>query len=114
MVLLKGFGADGFRFFTNYESAKGAQIEARPVAALVFYWRELDRQVSVAGRVERVGDAESDVHAARAAGCRAVLVRTGRGQAAVAALSARGGLDEVLVAADLPAAVELLLGGGAD
>jgi D-glycero-D-manno-heptose 1,7-bisphosphate phosphatase len=61
-----------------------------------------------------VGDAESDVHAARAAGCRAVLVRTGRGQAAVAALSARGGLDEVLVAADLPAAVELLLGGGAD
>ena len=55
MVLLKGFGPEGFRFFTNEGSAKGAQLEALPSAALVFYWRELDRQVRVRGPVERVG-----------------------------------------------------------
>src|SRR3979490_2064300 len=44
MVLLKGFGPDGFRFFSNYESAKGVQLAANPRAALVIYWRELDRQ----------------------------------------------------------------------
>src|SRR5215208_6972579 len=54
MVLLKGFGADGFRFFTNYESAKGAQLEAGGRAAIVAYWRELDRQVRIRGRVERL------------------------------------------------------------
>jgi pyridoxamine 5'-phosphate oxidase len=47
MVLLKGFGPAGFRFFTNYESAKGRELEANPRAALVLYWRELDRQVRV-------------------------------------------------------------------
>lgn len=60
MVLLKGFGADGFRFFTNHDSAKGGQLAARPAAALVLYWRELDRQVRVRGVVERLGDAASD------------------------------------------------------
>ena len=54
MVLLKGYGADGFRFFTNYDSAKGSQISAQPQAALVVYWRELDRQVRMRGAVERL------------------------------------------------------------
>lgn len=60
MVLLKGFGPAGFRFFTNQGSAKGAQLEAHPVAALVFYWRELDRQVRVRGGVERVSGPDAD------------------------------------------------------
>ena len=54
MVLLKGFGPDGFRFFTNYESAKGTELDANPRAALVIYWRELDRQIRVRGNVERL------------------------------------------------------------
>jgi pyridoxamine 5'-phosphate oxidase len=62
MVLLKGHGADGFRFFTNYESAKGAQIAADPRAALVIYWREQDRQVRVRGSLERLAAAESDAY----------------------------------------------------
>ena len=60
MVLLKGFDERGFRFFTNERSAKGEQLGARPVAAMVFYWRELDRQVRIRGPVERLGPEESD------------------------------------------------------
>ena len=60
MVLLKGFGPEGFRFFTNYESAKGRELEANPRAALVVYWRELDRQVRVRGEVERLSAPDSD------------------------------------------------------
>ena len=60
MVLLKGFGPEGFRFFTNEASAKGDQLEAMPNAALVVYWRELDRQVRIRGPVERVGAEEAD------------------------------------------------------
>jgi pyridoxamine 5'-phosphate oxidase len=60
MVLLKGFGPDGFRFFTNYESTKGGQLDANPSAALVVYWRELDRQIRIRGTVERLSAADSD------------------------------------------------------
>ena len=60
MVLLKGFGPDGFRFFTNYESAKGRELEARPAAALVIYWRELDRQVRVRGGARKLSAEDSD------------------------------------------------------
>ena len=60
MVLLKGFGPEGFRFFTNYESAKGRELEANPRAALVIYWRELDRQVRVRGEVARLPAPDSD------------------------------------------------------
>ncbi|HEY6671248.1 MAG TPA: pyridoxamine 5'-phosphate oxidase [Solirubrobacterales bacterium] len=60
MVLLKGFGRDGFRFFTNYESAKGTELAANPRVALVVYWRELDRQVRVRGTAERLPAADSD------------------------------------------------------
>jgi pyridoxamine 5'-phosphate oxidase len=62
MVLLKGFGTDGFRFFTNYESAKGEELAASPRAALVIYWRELDRQVRVRGEVERLPAGDSDAY----------------------------------------------------
>jgi pyridoxamine 5'-phosphate oxidase len=60
MVLLKGVGSDGLGFFTNYESAKGRQLAAEPRAALILYWRELDRQVRVRGAVERLPEANSD------------------------------------------------------
>jgi len=60
MVLLKGFDSAGFRFFTNYGSAKAAQIEANGRAALILYWRELDRQVRVRGDVRRLPELESD------------------------------------------------------
>ena len=62
MVLLKGFGPDGFRFFTNYESAKGEQLAANSRAALVVYWRELDRQVRVRGEVQRLSPGDSDAY----------------------------------------------------
>jgi pyridoxamine 5'-phosphate oxidase len=62
MVLLKGFDRRGFRFFTNYESAKAAQLEASGRAALVVYWRELDRQVRARGAVRRLEPQESDAY----------------------------------------------------
>lgn len=60
MVLLKGFGDDGFRFFTNYESTKAGQLDGSGHAALIVYWRELDRQVRVRGPVSRLGADDSD------------------------------------------------------
>jgi pyridoxamine 5'-phosphate oxidase len=62
MVLLKGFGPDGFRFFTNYESMKGEELAANPRAAIVIYWRELDRQVRARGTVERLPKGDSDAY----------------------------------------------------
>jgi pyridoxamine 5'-phosphate oxidase len=62
MVLLKGFGPDGFRFFTDYGSAKGEELGASPRAALVVYWRELDRQVRIRGTVERLSTEDSDAY----------------------------------------------------
>lgn len=59
-VLLKGFDERGFVFFSNYESSKGKELESNPRAALVFYWFELERQVRITGRVERVSEGESD------------------------------------------------------
>jgi pyridoxamine 5'-phosphate oxidase len=60
MVLLKGFGADGFRFFTNLASAKARQLEAFPRGALILYWRELDRQVRIRGEIEKLPAADDD------------------------------------------------------
>jgi pyridoxamine 5'-phosphate oxidase len=62
MVLLKGIDERGFLFFTNYESRKGRELAANPHAALVFYWREVNRQVRVAGRVSKLPAAESDAY----------------------------------------------------
>ena len=62
MVLLKGFGPQGFRFFSNYASTKGEELLAHPAAALVVYWRELDRQVRARGLVSRLSAADSDAY----------------------------------------------------
>ncbi len=62
IVLLKGFDERGFAFFTNYESRKGHEMKVNPFASLVFFWPELERQVRIDGRVERVSDAESDAY----------------------------------------------------
>ena len=62
MVLLKGHGPDGFRFHTNYESAKAAEIADDPRAALILYWREHDRQVRARGPIERLSPADSDAY----------------------------------------------------
>ncbi len=62
IVLVKGVDGRGFRFFTNYESAKGAALRARPVAALTFYWDHMGRQVRVRGGVTRLPPDESDAY----------------------------------------------------
>jgi pyridoxamine 5'-phosphate oxidase len=62
MVLLKGMDERGFLFFTNYASRKGRELAANPHAALVFYWRELNRQVRVTGRVTKLSAAESSAY----------------------------------------------------
>ncbi|HJQ22768.1 MAG TPA: pyridoxamine 5'-phosphate oxidase [Blastocatellia bacterium] len=59
VVLLKEFDADGFVFYTNYESQKGRELAANPRAALCFYWPELDRQVRISGRVTPTTGEES-------------------------------------------------------
>ena len=58
-VLLKHFDDKGFVFFTNYSSKKSQQIEVKPQAALLFPWLDLDRQVKIIGRVEKVTTLES-------------------------------------------------------
>lgn len=58
-VLLKLFDEKGFVFFTNYNSRKSKQLEANPQAAMLFAWLELNRQVRIEGKVERISSAES-------------------------------------------------------
>lgn len=71
VVLLKGFDQRGFVFYTNYQSRKGGELDASPWAALVFFWPELERQIRIEGRVERVSPQESDDYfASRPAGSR--------------------------------------------
>jgi len=62
IVLLKGFDEKGFVFFTNYESYKGMQLDENPRACLVFFWKELERQVRITGLVEKTTAAESDAY----------------------------------------------------
>jgi pyridoxamine 5'-phosphate oxidase len=62
MVLLKGVGPEGFRFFTNYEGAKAAQLEAVPAAALLFFWADLERQIRIRGPVAKLPPEESDAY----------------------------------------------------
>jgi pyridoxamine 5'-phosphate oxidase len=62
MVLLKGFDAEGFVFYTNLESAKGQELAAAPKAALCFHWKSLRRQVRVRGSVTPVTAAEADAY----------------------------------------------------
>jgi pyridoxamine 5'-phosphate oxidase len=65
IVLLKAVDASGFAFFTNYDSDKGQQLAARPHAALVFHWVELERQVRIEGAVQKVTGEESASYFAR-------------------------------------------------
>lgn len=61
-VLLRGVDDDGFRFFTNFASAKGRELAANARAACLFHWRVLQRQVRARGRVEPVPDADADAY----------------------------------------------------
>ena len=62
IVLLKGLDDKGFIFFTNYDSAKGHEIKQHPHAALVFFWKELERQVRIEGAIEKISMDESDAY----------------------------------------------------
>lgn len=62
MVLLRGFDARGFCFYTNYESRKGQELASNPQVALLFWWGKLERQVRIEGRVEKLTPAESDAY----------------------------------------------------
>ena len=60
MVLLKGHGPEGFTFYTNALSRKGSEIAANPVAALLFHWKSLRRQIRIEGRLAEVDEATAD------------------------------------------------------
>ncbi|MCZ6454582.1 MAG: pyridoxamine 5'-phosphate oxidase [Alphaproteobacteria bacterium] len=62
MVLLKGHGAEGFEFYTNLNSAKVAELEANPFAALCFYWKTLARQVRISGPIEPVAEDRANAY----------------------------------------------------
>jgi pyridoxamine 5'-phosphate oxidase len=60
VVLLKGFTPEGFVFFSNYESNKGKEIEANPMVAMNFFWKELERQVRITGTIKKISTQESE------------------------------------------------------
>ena len=62
IVLLKGYHERGFQFYTNYESFKAKQILENPRACLVFFWKELERQIRITGLVEKVSQKDSDAY----------------------------------------------------
>lgn len=62
IVLLKGYDEKGFVFFTNYQSRKAQELAANPFATLVFFWKELERQVRIEGTVEKIAAADSDAY----------------------------------------------------
>lgn len=62
IVLLKGFSEDGFVFFSNYHSHKGSQIEDNPFVSIVFFWKELERQVRIEGGITKIIEEVSDVY----------------------------------------------------
>lgn len=62
IVLLKGYTEAGFTFFSNYNSHKGQQIANNPFVALVFFWKELERQIRIEGSIEKLSDADSDAY----------------------------------------------------
>jgi pyridoxamine 5'-phosphate oxidase len=102
MVLLKGFDARGFVFYTNTQSAKGLQLGANPHAALLFHWKSLRRQVRVRGPVEPVTAAEADAYFdARARDARVGAIASDQSRP----LPSRAELESRI------AAVEALLGG---
>jgi len=60
VVLLKGLESNSFVFYTNYGSRKGKHLSVNPNAAIAFYWKELERQVRIEGKIEKVSASESD------------------------------------------------------
>ena len=60
IILLKGLDERGFIFFTNYNSRKGRELAENPNAALTFYWSEMERQICIAGFVEKISREESE------------------------------------------------------
>ncbi|MGB3867041.1 MAG: pyridoxamine 5'-phosphate oxidase [Xanthobacteraceae bacterium] len=62
MVLMKGYDADGFVFYSHLASQKGRELAGNPKAALLFHWKSLRRQVRIRGPVTRVSDAEADAY----------------------------------------------------
>ena len=62
IVLIKQYDQRGFTWYTNYESQKGRQLAQNPHAALLFFWRELERQVRIEGRVEKTSAEDSDTY----------------------------------------------------
>src|SRR4051812_19097053 len=62
IVLLKDYDERGFVFFTNYNSRKGDELSANPRAALVFFWKELERQIRIQGAIEKISSGESDTY----------------------------------------------------
>jgi pyridoxamine 5'-phosphate oxidase len=62
MVLMKGFDAEGFVFYSHIASAKGRELAANPKAALLFHWKSLRRQVRIRGTVSLVSDEEADAY----------------------------------------------------
>jgi pyridoxamine 5'-phosphate oxidase len=65
IVLCRGIGREGLRFFTNYESRKGRELGANPRAAVVFHWKAIERQVRVEGQVSKLPAVDSDAYFAR-------------------------------------------------
>ncbi len=62
IVLLKGFDETGFYFYTNYNSHKGQELEANNNAAIVIFWKELERQIRIEGVVQKASEAQSDMY----------------------------------------------------
>lgn len=62
IVLLKGYDDNGFVFFTNYHSRKGQELENNNKACLVFFWKELERQIRIEGSIQKISAEESDVY----------------------------------------------------
>ena len=62
IVLLKGVRPDGFLFYTNYASSKGQHLSKNPNAAILFFWREQERQIRIRGRVEKIDQADSEAY----------------------------------------------------
>jgi pyridoxamine 5'-phosphate oxidase len=62
IVLLKEVDDKGFVFFTNYESRKGKELDKNPHVALLFYWKELERQIRIEGKVKKISNKESDAY----------------------------------------------------
>ena len=62
IVLLKEYNDAGLVFFTNYKSRKGSELDENPQASLVFFWKELERQVRICGMVEKVSTSASDAY----------------------------------------------------